>query len=268
MKLQIGCATEPTISPNLENIVACGKRYGIPYISLTTNGQLLKANALENLIKAGLNEITLSVHGLHKDTYEYLMNGAKFEVFVALINNLKELKSKYPNFKIRLNYVVNSMNRNDLRDFFTGVLAGLDFDILQIRPFQNVGKTSYSDHDLSGVINDYADLIDPIEKRCIAEGRHCLVPDLKNLQEVNHETDGFSDLVERLTYYYVSPATASDDVRILVNKPDYNPVSQSFEQYHKENRTVRKLFRRLRNPDGDNRIVSVNKTKKLNYKVK
>lgn len=102
---------------------------------------MLNAKSLENLIKAGLNEITLSVHGLRKDTYEYLMNGAKFEVFVSLINTLKELKSRYPNFKIRLNYVVNSMNRDDLRDFFTGVLAGLDFDILQIRPFQDVGQT-------------------------------------------------------------------------------------------------------------------------------
>lgn len=121
---------------------------------------------------------------------------------------------------------------------------------------------------MSGVISDYAELIAPIEKRCIAEGRNCLVPDLNNLQEVNHETDGFSDLVERLTYYYVSPATATDDVRISVNKPDYDPTVQSFEQYHKEKRTIRKLFSRLLNPDGDNRIVNVNRTKKLNYKVK
>lgn len=268
LKLQIGCATEPTISPILESIVACGKKYGIPYISLTTNGQLLNGKSLENLIKAGLNEITLSVHGLRKETYEYLMNGAKFEVFKALINSLKELKRSYPNFKIRLNYVVNSMNRADLSEFFTGVLSGLDFDILQIRPFQDVGETSYSDHDLSGVITDYSDLIEPIVKRCIAEGRNCLVPELENLQEVNLETDGFSDFVERLTYYYVSPATATDNVRIAVNKPGYNPAVQTFEQYHNENRTLRKILCRLRTPDGDNRIVNVNTTKKLNYKVK
>ncbi|RZV67600.1 MAG: radical SAM protein, partial [Flavobacteriaceae bacterium] len=35
LKLQIGCGTEPTLYKNLDKIVALGKKYNVPYISLT-----------------------------------------------------------------------------------------------------------------------------------------------------------------------------------------------------------------------------------------
>lgn len=269
VKLQIGCATEPTLSPILEDIVACGKKYGVPYISITTNGQLLTGQRLERLIMAGLNELTLSIHGLRKDTYEYLMNGAKFEVFERLIADLKEIKRVHPDFKLRLNYVVNSMNRGDLAEFFTGVLAGLDFDIVQIRPFQNLGDTSYADHDMNGVIADYNKLISPIIERCAVEGRRCLVPDLGNLHAVNDVTDGFSDYVEQLTYYYVGPAAAdATGLNVSVNKPGYSLDRQTFERYHHADRTVKKMIKRVFSPDGGKDSVGVKTTKKLNYNVK
>ena len=39
LKLQIGCGTEPTLYKGLAKIVALGKRYKVPYISITTNAQ-------------------------------------------------------------------------------------------------------------------------------------------------------------------------------------------------------------------------------------
>lgn len=269
MKLQIGCATEPTLSPLLEDIVACGKKYGVPYISITTNGQLLTGERVERLIAVGLSELTLSIHGLRKDTYEYLMNGADFGRFEKLIDGLKVIKRKHPDFKVRLNYVVNSMNRHDLADFFTGVLAGLDFDIVQIRPFQNLGDTSYSDHDLNGVIADYRKLILPIVERCAAEGRRCLAPDIDNLHSVNSLTDGFNDYVEQLTYYYVGPADAGiEGVNLSVNKSGYLPDKLTFEQYHRANGTVKEMLHRVVSPNGGKDSVDVKTTKKLNYNVK
>ncbi len=269
IKLQIGCATEPTLSPLLEDIVACGKRYGVPYISITTNGQLLTGERVERLIAAGLNELTLSIHGLRKDTYEYLMNGADFSRFERLIDSLKAIKLKHPNFNVRLNYVVNSMNRHDLADFFTGVLAGLDFDIVQIRPFQNLGDTSYSDYDLDGVIADYNKLISPIVKHCAAKGRRCIVPDIDNLHSVNGLTDGFNDYVEQLTYYYVGTADAGNaGVNLSVNKSGYNPDKLTFEQYHRANGTVKEMLSRVLSPNGGKNLVDIKTTKKLNYNVK
>ncbi len=64
LKLQIGCGAEPTLYPDLEDIVRRGKVSGIPYISLTTNGQLIAEGkvSLMQLAESGLNELTLSLH--------------------------------------------------------------------------------------------------------------------------------------------------------------------------------------------------------------
>jgi len=47
IKLQIGCGTEPTLYKNLPEIVKLGKQYGVPYISVTTNANLLDEEKIE-----------------------------------------------------------------------------------------------------------------------------------------------------------------------------------------------------------------------------
>ena len=53
LKLQIGCGTEPTLYKNLVRIVELGKQYNVPYISLTTNANLLNEEKIEeqNIMK-------------------------------------------------------------------------------------------------------------------------------------------------------------------------------------------------------------------------
>src|SRR5574344_2925712 len=69
LNLQIGCGAEPTLDKDLAEVVRLGERFGVPYISITTNGKLLTRELLESLMEAGLNEVTISVHGLCKETY-------------------------------------------------------------------------------------------------------------------------------------------------------------------------------------------------------
>jgi len=263
LKLQIGCATEPTLSPDLAGIIARGRRAGVPYISITTNGQRVGPDDLEAWIAAGLNEITLSVHGLRPETYEYLMTGARFDRFAALIGALREAKRRHPDFKIRLNYVINSMNLPDLAEFFTGVLAGLDFDVVQLRPFQDVGDTSYSDHNLGSLIDRYDELIRPVIERCKAEGRVCIAPTKDNILALDGHTDSFSDYIEQLTYYYVG--ASAEPGHLSSNHPDYDPAADTFRAYHRRAHTLRGMMRRWWRPDP--RRTDVTSTKKMNYTV-
>ena len=64
LKLQIGCGTEPTLYKDLPSIVRLGKKYKVPYISLTTNANLLNDKKIEDLLIAGLDEFTISLHGV------------------------------------------------------------------------------------------------------------------------------------------------------------------------------------------------------------
>ena len=92
LKLQIGCGTEPTLYKNLENIVALGKQYKVPYISITTNANLLTEEKIESLLKAGLDEFTISLHGVNKESYEGFMKKASYEKFHNAFKAFQKLK--------------------------------------------------------------------------------------------------------------------------------------------------------------------------------
>lgn len=266
LKLQIGCATEPTLYSNLVGIITKAKEYGVPYISITTNGQLIDRDKLFSMIDAGLNEITLSVHGLKKESYEYLMANADFDKFIRLIGLLKEAKQTYPNFKVRINYVINSMNLEDLRSLFD-VLDGLSFDILQLRPFQDMGDTAYSDHDMQPLLNGYNEIIEPIIQRCKAEKRTIIAPSPDNIIGNDSMTDAAAEYIESLTYYYVSPGKEKDSV-IATNHHDYNLSAETFSDYHRRNKSFRKMLLKTLFPPRSDSRKKVSSTKKLNYKIK
>ncbi|MDR1369353.1 MAG: radical SAM protein, partial [Dysgonamonadaceae bacterium] len=84
LKLQIGCGAEPSLFAHNKEIILLGKRKKVPYISMTTNANLLSKEDIHEFIKAGLDEITLSTHGVKKETYEYFMEGASFEKFCSV----------------------------------------------------------------------------------------------------------------------------------------------------------------------------------------
>ncbi len=88
LKLQIGCGAEPTLYPHNADIIRQAKEKNVPYISMTTNGNLLDEDTTEDFIVAGLNEITLSLHGVNKESYEYFMPGASYETFHKLMTGL------------------------------------------------------------------------------------------------------------------------------------------------------------------------------------
>lgn len=81
LKLQIGCGAEPTLHKDLVKIIALGKQYNVPYVSLTTNGNLLTKEQLAVAVENGLDELTLSAHGFTRETYEHLMTNGKFDLF-------------------------------------------------------------------------------------------------------------------------------------------------------------------------------------------
>lgn len=55
LKLQIGCGAEPTLHKDLVKIIALGKRYNVPYVSLTTNGNLLTKKQQHPQFKLRIN---------------------------------------------------------------------------------------------------------------------------------------------------------------------------------------------------------------------
>lgn len=254
LKLQIGCGAEPTLYKELVQIIALGKRYNVPYISLTTNGNLLRDSDLSDMVAAGLNEITLSVHGFTKETYEYLMENGNFEVFRQLLKNISSVKKQYPDFKLRINYTINNDNLNELRSIWN--ILSNDVDVLQLRPIQNIGNSKYTDFDLANIYNEYEMIILPIIEECKKRNIVCLVPNKKNLLELgeNEESD---NLIEQSTYCYVSPRGCWKD--------DFDFHTETFESYARKHHLGKTLLSNVFRKKTRNKT---DVSRKLNYIVK
>lgn len=262
VKLQIGCGAEPTLYKNIPDLISRAKKCGVPYVSLTTNGQLLAIGkvSLHDMIDAGLNEITLSIHGTDRETYEYLMPGAEFDILLTLIKQLAEIKREYgTRFSIRINFTINSLNVSNLRDnkFWkiweeNGVLP----DIIQLRPVQKIGESDWTDFDLSTLKTDYDSTIGNVISRAQREGITIIAPTLKSLDEVATSQGASEAIIEDISYCYVSPSS--------IYKPDFDIRVENLYSYLKRHHTGCRLIKSvLRHTTSRN----ANVTKKLNYKV-
>lgn len=262
LKLQIGCGAEPTLYPGLCDIIKAGRRAGVPYISLTTNGQLIASGkvSLRELVDAGLDEITISLHGTDRDTYEELMPGARFELFENLLSQLADIRRSSAKPAIRVNFTVNSLNLANLYDnrfFDIWDKAGVNPDIIQLRPVQNLGDTKWSDFNLTPLIENFDATFGNVLRKCRERGITCIAPDPEALGKVDDVQDATSSMIEDLTYCYVSPD--------CFYKADFDSDNDTFESYHKRKGTARKILKSVFAGGASRRRHS---SKKLNYKVK
>lgn len=260
LKLQIGCATEPTLYPRLAELIAGAKRAGVPYVALTSNGKLIARRRVElrSLVEAGLDELTLSMHGTSREVYEELMPGAKFDELLDLTAMIAEVKREFPGFKLRVNYTINSLNIHDLEAERFWALwndGGLP-DVIQLRPVQDMGDTEWSDFDLTPLKEHYDSTIGAIRSRCSELGIACIAPELEQIDEVATDQDFTSALIKEITYCYVSADS--------MYAPDFG-ADDTFDSYHRRKHTARRLLKAVFSLN--HRSSKRDSTKHLNYRV-
>jgi hypothetical protein len=69
------------------------------------------------MMEAGLDEITLSTHGIRRETYERMMKGASFETFHRTLRTIVEMKQKYgktkPAIRITIRLIQTRLGQPD-----------------------------------------------------------------------------------------------------------------------------------------------------------
>lgn len=254
LKLQIGCGAEPTLHKDLTRIVALGKQHQIPYISLTTNGSLLTKETLNEMIGAGLNEITLSVHGLTKESYERFMTNGNFETFQNTLAILSEIKQRHSAFSIRINYTINKDNIDELSYLWD--IIGDRIDVLQLRPIQELGESEYTDFDLTEVYAKYDTVLAPLIRQCEEKNITCIAPEKENIRVLDRKEETDQSIVDA-TYCYVSPRGCWKD--------GFNFVTDTFESYAKKHKIGRRLMQAVWKNE---KAGKANVTRKMNYNIK
>ncbi len=104
LKLQIGCGAEPTLFKHNLKLIETAKKYKIPYISMVTNGNLLSEEDVVKFSSSGLNEFILSLHGVHKSSYEDFMDKGDYQKFHEVLQFITNEKKRNPKLVLRINY--------------------------------------------------------------------------------------------------------------------------------------------------------------------
>ena len=238
LKLQIGCGAEPTTSKHLVHLISKGKEYGVPYISITTNGGLLNSDILGSYVCAGLDELTLSCHGVKKETYEYFMPGGKYEHFVTLLNDVASLKQKYPSLKVRINYTMNEDNVEELKKL-SHLLAKTSVDILQVRPIRKIGKSAYLNFSVDRIVAFYNNVLEPLKEYCGSHGIICIMPTIENLYDLHEKIHPEDQYIKELLYCYISPQSCW--------REDFDTLRDSFDSYCKRHGRITNIIKHIFN---------------------
>lgn len=231
MQVHVGCGTEPTMFKGYSSLIALARKHNVPFIGFTTNGQLLTAPHLRTMIESGLTEITMSTHGVRKETYESLMVGASWETYHANLRMLNDLKKEYgvDHPRVRINYTVNTSNLAELRDFFT-VFDSYGISVLQIRPMDNIGNTAYRWEDLSGVAVTYREIVAELAGECRSRGVHLIAGEPELLQHDNRYATVYETAVLRV----LDPNTAWRD--------DFDFRTMTYREYQRKTGYRRELL--------------------------
>jgi len=234
LKLQIGCGAEPTLYKHNPEIIRLGREYGVKYIAMTTNANLLTEDEIKTLLEAGLDEITISIHGVNAQTYEHLMRNASFDKLISTLSIISRIKKDYPKFKLRLNYTINNLNIEELTDFFK-VYGFFSIDILQLRALRDIGgeiKKVQTDGLFFETLNS---IVAKLEKECKSRNIVFMEPD--DFEYANEINDQKVD--ENAAYCYVSPKSFWMD--------DFNWRNESYRTYSKRTKYASTLFRNIFN---------------------
>jgi radical SAM protein with 4Fe4S-binding SPASM domain len=92
-QVSLSISTEPLLHRNIEGLLNITRKYKIPFVYMYTNGILLNQGIIDCLVKAKVNQLSISIDGATKQTYERIRVGAKFDRLIANIEliNLAKL---------------------------------------------------------------------------------------------------------------------------------------------------------------------------------
>lgn len=258
LKLQIGCGAEPALFKHNVRLVETAKKHKVPYISMITNGNLFDNDDVVKLSRAGLDEIILSMHGVTKESYENLMDQADYAKFHSVLQSISDEKRANPKLRLRINYTFNKDNFSELRDFFT-IYGRYSIDVIQLRPIDKIGDTTYNEFSLKTIEDDYPLVCNLLKREAIKRGITLLYPMSvvrDEAQSLKVASANDSSYLLPYTYCYVSPK--------YFWKDDFDWKNESFANWKKRNQWNLQL---LKNAAASRRSLDQLNRNMLNYSV-
>lgn len=215
----IGCGAEPTLYPGFNDIVRLAKAHRVPNVGLTTNAQMLTTEHIRRFIVDKLDELTISVHGVRKETYERFMINASFEKLHDVLQTLDGEKGHSVFPQLRLNYTVNSHNLEELSDLFR-VYGRYNIATLQIRPIIDFNG-QYRQLLPVESVSLYRKTIEGLRTEARARG----ITFLSNTTDPLFQTENYSSMILQAVHRRITP--------LSVWRDDFDWRHESYDEFCK-----------------------------------
>lgn len=113
-KLYLNQMGEPLLNKNIFEFIKMAKNKG-HFVAFTTNGTLLSTQLSEKLLNASLDQITFSLDGFKKETYESIRTGSNYEKVCHNIKELSRLKKELnKKIEIRIHCILSELTKNEI----------------------------------------------------------------------------------------------------------------------------------------------------------
>jgi len=219
LQLVIGCGTEPTLYHDFPRLVRIAKRYRIPFVGFTTNAQMISEAQLGEFVDDKLDELTVSVHGVRKETYEHFMSNASYGTLhtnlLALERVKRDKRSTLP--RLRINYTVNAENLGELPEFFQ-TFGEYSISALQVRPINDFGgeyRTMLRGEDMAA----YSAIVRELGNECRKRG----ITYLANLDDPQFLEPNTTSVILQAVRRHITPQ--------IVWKPEFDWRNESYGDF-------------------------------------
>jgi MoaA/NifB/PqqE/SkfB family radical SAM enzyme len=172
-------AGEPTLHPDLPMFVRQAKRLGYKSIGVITNGRRMSYQAYtEALVRSGLNNVVVSIHGHTARLHESLTRTpGSFQQTAGGLKVLTRLRKRYP-LSISTSTVVNKRNMEHLSDIIQYLIEGFEPNQIVLNAIQPMGR---SDYFFDRLVPKYTEMAEAVTKVLGAEN---ITPALVRLVDV------------------------------------------------------------------------------------
>lgn len=173
---------EPLLIKDFRKIIRCFGRYGAK-LNLVTNGTLLSKENVFDVISNSSN-ITLSIDGARKATFEKLRKGASYEQVMENIGMLMDCISHYQGEKpnVAISFTLMGSNIDDVGELVM-LASGLGINYVQLLPVQIRSDQKLIGEDISYHYPRLVKKIDSAKKLAADKRINLHVPDITRIQE-------------------------------------------------------------------------------------
>lgn len=199
--LFLSCGGEPLMTKNFSKFIEIATQYSVPYIGYVTNGLLFTEEIIRSGIENKVSEITISIDGATKETYERIRVGGNFDKLIEKLELYKTIASSAKGFVplLRFNFTVTRSNHLEM-PLLVDLAHRYGINLIKFRIYVDWGGSlSFENESLIGYEQSFNRSLKEAKKRANKAGIELIAP-----QEFIFEKEGEIDNKKNLEINNIS----------------------------------------------------------------